>query len=343
MRSMAKTGEPLMVAEAREAAQAVARQRSGNRAAMAAIAAHLVRHRPPVVMVSGRGSSGHALRYAKYLIETRVGVVVAAAAPSVATLYHSRLDLKGALFLAVSQSGRSPDLVIQAEAARAGGAFTVALVNDPASPLAAACAEIVPLQAGPETSVAATKSFIASCAAIADLVAAWHGDADLAAGLDRLPGRLQASADLDWRRAIDRLAEARSALVVARGPSFAIAEEAALKLKETSELQGEAFSAAELMHGPFALADRDLPVLLFDPEDVTRPSIAQAVASLRAAGVDPLIAGPDGNLPVLPADHPALDPLTMIESFYGMVARLALRRGLDPDRPRNLRKVTETR
>src|SRR5581483_4922255 len=155
------------------------------------------------------------------------------------------LRLDGQLFLAISQSGRSDDLIAGAAMARAGGALTAALVNEVASPLAAACDIVLPLGAGPETSVAATKSFVASLAALLHLVALWGADSSLRAALERLPARLVAAQDLDWSAAQDAMADAASLVTIGRGPTLAIAREAALKLKEVANLPAEAFSGAE--------------------------------------------------------------------------------------------------
>jgi glucosamine--fructose-6-phosphate aminotransferase (isomerizing) len=339
--------DSLMLREAEEAPEAAARTLATNARAIAELARELRADRPRFVLTAARGSSAHAAAFGKYLIETRAGVVTAAAAPAVVTLYRARLDLEGALFLAISQSGRSPDLVAQAEAARAAGARTVALVNDPASPLAAACGRILPIGAGPEKSVAATKSFIASLAALLQLAAAWAEDAGLAAALERLPQSLTEAAALDWSPAIDALELEDDMLVVGRGLGLPVAAEAALKLKETCALHAESFSAAELMHGPVALVGAGYPVLVFAQEDETRPGVTALVSALRSKGARVLAAEPGppqpGRLPVAAGLHPACDPVLLIQAFYAFAARLAVRRGLDPDRPRHLSKVTLTR
>lgn len=336
-----------MLAETLEAPAVVARQLTANAAAAAALGAALRAAPPRFVVTGARGSSDHAATFAKYLIETRLGLVTASAAPSVATLYDRPLAMDGALFVAISQSGRSPDLLRQTELASKGGARTLALVNDAGSPLAAACDHVLPLHAGPETSVAATKSYVATLSALVQLVAAWTDDRDLGAALDRLPDRLGAASGCDWSAALEPLAAAGDLLVVGRGLGLGIAQEAALKLKETCGLHAEAFSGAELMHGPVTLVGPGYPVLVFSPRDETRSSLETLVAALRDMGAAAFVASPDaatpGDLPLPPPLHPQLDLLPAILAFYRLAEALSRRRGRDPDRPRHLRKVTETR
>lgn len=339
-----------MLAEASETPRIVARQLERNADAVAALAERLRATPPRFVATGARGSSDHAATFAKYLIETRLGLVTASAAPSVATIYGRTLAMEGALFIAISQSGRSPDLIAMTERAKEGGALTVALVNDAESPLAAACDTVLPLHAGAETSVAATKSYIASLSALLHLTAAWTGDEELGQALGELPGRLEEALELDWSPMVDTLADARDLLILGRGANLAIAQEAALKLKETCGLHSEAFSTAEVMHGPVALVGQDYPVVVFSPEDETRASVRELAAKIRAQGGRVLIAESEGatedaagRLPVPRPLHPACDSLPMILAFYRAAASLSVRRGLDPDEPRHLRKVTETR
>ncbi len=342
-----KATAPMMLREAEQAPEAIAAQLRQNLEAVTSLAATLKSGDYRFVVTSARGSSAHAATFGKYLIETRLGLVTAAAAPSVATLYGAQLDMTKAVFLAVSQSGRSPDLVRQAEAARKAGAFTIALVNVPDSPLEAACEATLPLHAGEEQSVAATKTFIASLTAQAQLVAHWSEDAELLSALDRLPGQLDRAATLDWGAALEPLADVHDMLVVGRGYGFAIANEAALKMKETCALHAESFSAAELQHGPVTLVDADYPVLVFSQEDETRKGVLELIEQLRARRANLFVAESGepaaGRLPVAPPVHPVCDPIAMVQSFYGFAARLAVRRGLNPDQPRHLRKVTLTR
>lgn len=334
----------LMYAEAASAPRAVAAQLSGNRVAMAALGEALRKLMPRAVVTCARGSSDHAATFARYLIETRLGVLTSSAAPSVSSVYAARPELTGTVFIAISQSGRSPDLLAAAAAARAGGALVIALVNQE-SPLSQLAHHAVPLCAGTERSVAASKSYIASLAAIASLVGHWSGDAALLAALDGAPELLEQAWHLDWMRAVPVLAPATNLFVVGRGLGLAVAQEAALKFKETCGLHAEAFSAAEVRHGPMALARAGFPALVFSQDDETREGIGEFAAEFVARGGTVLRAGGSGAasvlLPTLTA-HPAIEPMLLIQSFYRMVNALAITRGHDPDRPPHLRKVTET-
>ena len=348
-----------MGAELRESPDAVRRQAELLSAPVRELAERLTRRPPAVVVTCARGSSAHAATFAKHLIELHLGIPVAAAAPNIASVYRRRLRLDGQLFLAVSQSGRSDDLVANAAMAREAGALCVALVNDTDSPLAAACEIVLPICAGPERSVAATKTFVASLAALLRVVAAWTADRRLADSVERLPTRLAAAAALDWSPAIEAIAPpaagataprliAPSLIAIGRGPTLAIAREAALKLKEVANLHAEAFSAAEFLHGPVALVSTRYPILVLMPSDAASEGVRALVRDLADKGAALFAAAPDGgpaegNLPVLAPDRPETDAVCLIQSFYAMVVSLAARLGIDPDRPRHLQKVTRTR
>ncbi len=329
--------------ELREAPRAVSRQRTVLARPLAHLADRLRAHPPRVVVTCARGSSAHAATFAKHLIELHLGVPVAAAAPSIASVYRGSLNLDGQLVLAVSQSGRSNDLVEFVTMARDAGATTAALVNVEQSPLAAAADIVLPIAAGPEHSIAATKSFIASLAALARLVAEWNGDIGLRRSLERLPERLAAAIELDWSAAAVAFAATPSALVLGRGPTLAVAREAALKLKEVANLHAEAFSGAEFLHGPVTLVAPRYPVLALVPSDEAEAGLRRLVSDLAGKGADILSAAPGDRLPVAERDRPETDAICLIQSFYAMLPALAERRGLDPERPRHLEKVTVTR
>jgi glucosamine--fructose-6-phosphate aminotransferase (isomerizing) len=334
-----------MFREAAEAGAAVRVQLERNREGARALGARLRAAPPRAVVTVARGSSDHAATYAKYLFETRAGVLVASAAPSIASVYGARQDLRDCLFIAISQSGRSPDLLSTLDSAKKAGALTVALVNDEGSPLASAADHALPLCAGEEKSVAATKSYIASLAALAHLTAEWTGDAQIAKALASAPDDLERAWALDWQSAVDTLRAAHHLYVIGRGVGLGIAQEAALKCKETCGLHAESFSAAEVRHGPQALLTEKFPALLFAQDDETREGIEALARDLVARGVDVLLAGAavEGAiaLPTI-ASHPAIEPMLVAESFYRMANALAIARGCDPDRPPHLNKVTET-
>ncbi len=330
-----------MFQEAAEAPAVVARMLAANHEAVQALGAELRANPPKAVVTCARGSSDHAATYAKYLIETGTGVVTSSAALSVSSVYAAEPKLYGMLYLAISQSGKSPDLLAAVEAAKQGGARTVALVNDETSPLAKLADRALPLHAGPEVSVAATKSYIAALAGIAQLVAAWTQDAGLEKGLADLPAILEKAWPLDWSPAAERLKGARNLYVLARGVGFGVAQEAALKFKETCGLHAEAFSAAEVLHGPMALVKEGFPVLVFVQDDQSQESVVALAKDLAARGAEVMLAGGGGDLPTLSA-HPVLEPIVRVQGFYRMANQLSILRGYDPDRPPHLNKVTET-
>ena len=205
MSSPRKESGLLMATELRQAPDVVRRQSETLARPLNKFAA-LLRNSPPrVVVTCARGSSANAATFGKYLIERHLGIPVADAAPSIMSVYRKSLMLEGQLFLAISQSGRSEDLIKSAARAKCSGAITVALVNDTNSPLASACDIILPMEAGAELSVAATKTFVSSVAALLNLVATWTNDPKMTAALDRLPDRLASAAELDWASGSERV------------------------------------------------------------------------------------------------------------------------------------------
>jgi len=335
-----------MYSEAQSAPGVVARQLIENEALAEEIGNLLRERQPQVVLTCARGSSDHAATYGKYLIETFAGVPTASFAPSVSSVYAVKQHMQGAVFLALSQSGKSPDLLAAAKAAKDAGALVIALVNAVDSPLAELADQVLPLHAGPETSVAATKSYIATLVALAQLVAAWTQSDALKQALSVLSSQLEEAWNLDWQPAIDALEAANNFFVIGRGIGLGIAQEAALKFKETAGLHAEAYSAAEVRHGPMAIVKHGFPVLIFTQDDGTRAGVDTVVEDFAARGAVVLVAGKsyDGavNLPSLEGVAAATAPIVFIQSFYKMVNALAVVRGYDPDSPPHLRKVTET-
>ncbi|WP_193789171.1 SIS domain-containing protein [Paraburkholderia atlantica] len=334
-----------MLKEALASAATVAEQLKDT-SRVASLAAKLAQQPRHVALTVARGSSDHAASYFASLTMSRLGVPVASLPMSVATLQQAPLQVRDQLALAFSQSGKSPDLVGTMNALRAAGALTVAAVNAPSSPLADACEWHLPLVAGPELSVAATKSYIAMLSISAQLIAHWQNDAELLAGLNTLPDALERAGRLDWSMAVNELRGIERMIVIGRGLGLAIAQEAALKLKETSGIQAEAFSSAEVRHGPMELIDRDYPLLVFAPRGPEQAGLLQLAHDMRARGARVLLAAPDdvaeASLPLVATAHAALDPIAAILSFYVMAADLAAARGRNPDAPRHLNKVTET-
>ena len=334
-----------MFKEAADASNAVRAQLQYDSGAMRDLGAALRKLNPRAVITCARGSSDHAATYAKYLIETHAQVLTASAAPSVSSVYGVTQDVRGCLFIAISQSGRSPDLLASVASAKASGATVLALSNSADSPLMAAADLVVELNAGPETSVAATKSYLASLAAIARLVAAWTLDAELDSKLAQLPELMERSWALDWSAALAELESAENLYVVGRGLGLGAAQEIALKCKETCGIHAEAFSSAELRHGPYTLLRKGFPALLLAQQDGTRPGIEALAIELGRRGVPLLLAGGNaaGSI-LLPTIEVAaeLAPILLVQSAYRMIASLSVRRGLDPDQPPHLHKITET-
>lgn len=337
--------ETRMFVEASEAGDVVASQLAGNRNALAALGKALREAGPPGVITCARGSSDHAATFAKYLIETRARVLTTSAAPSITSVYGATIALENVLAIGFSQSGKSPDIVATLAAAKQCGARTLALVNVVDSPLAQLADTVLPLGAGPETSVAATKSYIATLSAIVSLVAAWIQDEELDDALVQLPALLREAWACDWTPMVDALAPASGLYVIGRGLGLGVAQEAALKFKETCGIHAEAFSAAEVKHGPMALVGPDFPLLVFRQEDESAEGVDALVAEVAERGGTVLLAGGEApgaiTLPVPDAD-PALRPILAIQAFYRAVNALSIRRGHDPDRPPFLAKVTET-
>ncbi|MDQ2075920.1 SIS domain-containing protein [Marinimicrobium sp. ABcell2] len=330
--------------EAAEASAVVQRQRAANTERVAEAVQRLRQYQPRAVVTCARGSSDHAATYAKYLIETHLGLITASAAPSIGSVYRAEQQLDQTLFIAISQSGKSPDLLANVERAKAAGALTLALVNVADSPLAGLADLVLPLHAGDEVSVAATKSYIGSLAAIFQLVAAWSESAELHSALDTLPGALSQAWACDWHEAVNAFQPVNNMFVIGRGIGFGVAQEAALKLKETCGLHAEAFSAAEVRHGPMALVGKNFPVLAITQIDDTLADTQELVREFRQRGARVMMTGATGtdNLPIVADAHPAIAPILAVQSFYRMVNELAIARGYNPDEPPHLRKVTET-
>ncbi|WP_429932180.1 SIS domain-containing protein [Agrobacterium vitis] len=333
--------------EINEIPQAVSRLLSDSRASLEQAGAALRKRDPAVLVTIARGSSDHAAHFLKYAVELELGIVVASLGPSLASIYQAPLKLDRAAALAISQSGASPDLVALAKSAVAGGATTISLLNTISSPLATASDIAIDIQAGPEIAVAATKSFVNSIVAGLSLISAWSDNARLTAAVEALPTHLEKALTLDWSGLVEVLKDADSLYMLGRGPTLAIACEAALKCKETSELHAEAYSSAEVLHGPVSLVSANFPIIAFAARDKAEASIAATANGLAAKNASVFLtsslAKEANRLPFIETGHPLTDALALIVPYYGMVESLSRARGLDPDKPAALKKVTETR
>ena len=309
----------------------------------AALVERIRRANPRIVVFCGRGSSGFVGVYLRYLFEVRLGLLTSAAAPSVVTAYQQTPDMSDALFVLISQSGRSPDLITATQAARKCGALTLAIVNDESSPAASASELVLPIGAGPEHAVAATKTVALSMIAGAQLVAALARDDDLNDGLQQLPLRLSSALACDWSAWAGSAAGAAATFVVGRGYGLGCVREIALKVAEILRVPALGYSAAELRHGLRASITSATPVLVLRQNDQTAAVIDDLVRDLKAAGERVFTAGGStGTLPWIGDGHPMCDPVLMLVPAYRAIEAAARRRGFDPDNPPYLSKVTRT-
>ncbi|MEX0350659.1 MAG: SIS domain-containing protein [Paracoccaceae bacterium] len=309
-------------------------------------AAEAARQMDPNFLLSvARGSSDHACTYLKYASELVLRRPMASVGPSVKSIYDVDLISDGALCLSVSQSGMSPDIVRMTQAVTASKGLSVAITNNPDSDLAKVASATLPIHAGPELSVAATKTFVTSLVAGLWLIAEIKQDEDLIHAIRALPAHLAAATGCDWSEAAAAL-DGRSLFTLGRGPSWAIANEAALKFKETCLIHAESYSSAEVLHGPVSIIEQGFPVIGFAANDSAESSLATVADALADKGATVFATTTKLNkataLPHTRTDHWLTDPIAAIVSFYGMVEEVARNRGIDPDTPRHLRKVTET-
>ena len=311
-------------------------------------AADVIRARDPDFMISvARGSSDHVATYLKYVSELLTGTPIASVGPSIASIYRRQMRLNNSVCLSVSQSGKSPDIVDMARMSREGGAVTVALTNDPGSPLAHVADHTLNLHAGPELSVAATKTFVNSAVAGVWLFAEWAEDAALCAAIRSLPDALEEAVHVDWSAAREALGDRNSVFCLGRGPAYAISNEAALKFKETCQIHAESYSSAEVLHGPVSIVDYGFPVIAFASADEAEVALGTVADEISIKGAT-VFATTDQveraiALPFARTGHALTDPIALVTSFYAMVEQVAGSRGINPDAPRHLKKVTETR
>lgn len=339
----------LMAAEIAEQPDVWRRLLAEGREPIRGAAARIAARAPRFVLFVARGTSDHAALYAKYLVEIEHQLPAGLVSPSTMTVYGARPDLRDVLYIAVSQSGGSPDLVQSIEVARSQGALTLAVTNNAASPLAEAAEIHIDVLGGAERSVAATKSYTAELLALHLLLdAARGGDGSAAAALPDLADQTLA-AEPHVRELAQRYRFAQRLLTTGRGYSYPTAREAALKLMETSYLSAQAFSGADLLHGPLATVDPQVPVLAVVPEGAGGAAMAPVIERLAERGADVVGVGSPANLAglaggiALPGGAPAsLSPLLEILPLQQLALHLAIARGGDPDTPRGLRKVTET-
>ncbi len=301
---------------------------------------------PTFISTVARGSSDHAATFLKYACELTLGVPVASIGPSIASIFNTKLRLANSACLAISQSGKSPDIVKMAQSATRQGAMSIAFTNQPTSDLAAVCGHTVHINAGVETSVAATKTFVTSAVAGLAVLAHWKQDDALIAAIDALPEHFRRASAFDWPELRATLTGRNSLYILGRGPSLAMSNEAALKFKETCQIHAESYSSAEVLHGPVSIVEPGYPVLTLASRDAAEGSIVAVADELSRKGASVFItsdkATSANRLGFARTDHPLTDPLALIVSFYAFIEKLAADRGINPDTPRHLNKVTET-
>ncbi|MEW5682292.1 MAG: glucosamine-6-phosphate deaminase NagB-II [Pseudomonadota bacterium] len=327
----------IMAQEAAEAPTRIAEQLTANAGVVAQVVAQIQARKPRFVYMVGRGSSDHAGVFAKYLIEIELGLPVAAAAPSIASVYNKALQLADALVLVISQSGRSPDILAQVDMAKRSGAMVVALVNDTSSPLAEQAHFVLPLHVGAEKAVAATKSYLATLSAILQLVSVWSGNHELQQALAQLPQSLRAAIALPAQLKAEALGAVAHLVVLGRGLGYAISREIALKLKEVCGIHAEAFSSAEFLHGPVTLVKNQFAIVDVTVEDESLGAHQAQIAEVTRRGAAVVRLHHRGI-----SAHPRLLPLLVLQRFYLDVEVVARSRGINPDAPPGLNKVTKT-
>lgn len=327
----------IMAREAAEAQERIREQLSHNANVIAAVVAEVNKRAPKYVYMVGRGSSDHAGVFGKYLIETEIGLPVAPAAPSIASVYNKQLQLTDALVICISQSGRSPDILAQVAMAKKAGALVVALVNDTTSPLAAAADFTVPLFVGPEKAVAATKSYLATLSALLQLVSVWSGNTELQAAVEQLPELLLQAQALPVQLTPESVAHVKHCVVLGRGPGYAISREIALKLKEVCGIHAEAFSSAEFLHGPVTLVKDQFAIVDVSIADEALAAHQAQINEVQSRGAS-LVHLNHGSL----SCQPRVLPLLVLQRFYLDVEAVARSRGVNPDAPPGLNKVTKT-
>jgi len=333
-----------MAADIAEQPEVYARLLEAGRAkAIAEVARKIAERGPQHVVFTARGTSDHAALYGTYLAEIRLNLAAGLASPSAITLFGARPDLSHALVVGVSQSGGSPDLTEVIKVARESGALTLAVTNNPESALAQAAELSIDVGAGHERAVAATKSYTAELLALLMLVENIRGMTDEVrrelGEIPELAARTMTGGQA--KEFAGRYRFAARMVTTGRGYAYPSAREAALKLMETSYLPALAFSGADLLHGPLAMTQPDVPVLALVGDGPGGRSMRDVLTRLREQRADVVTVGPDGLLPVPPVEE-KYAPLLEILPLQQLALELALERGEDPDAPRGLQKVTAT-
>ena len=317
------------------------------------VADELKQRRITHAFIAARGTSDNAARYAQYLFGAMNHLPVGLATPSLYSVYHCPPKLQDALVIGISQSGASPDIVSVIAEAQNQGAATLAITNEPTSPLAKSAAAIIPLHSGQEQSVAATKTYTTQLMALALLSASMANDASMDDVLQKIPAqvRLVLQMNSDIARVAERYRYMRVCVVIGRGYNYATAFEMALKIKELTYVLAEPYSSADFLHGPVALVEESFPTLVIAPSGAMQDELVSFIQTLNARGAEVIaLSDADEILQLarirlkLPVSVPEwVSPLVSIVPGQLFAMHLARVRGYDVDRPRGLAKVTETR
>ncbi len=331
----------LMAKEAAQAPIVIAQQLIENAQVCQQLCEAIRAFDPSMVYIVGRGSSDHAGVFAKYLIEVELGIPVCSSAPSVHSVFHRTLKLEKALVIVISQSGGSHDIIAQAKAAKESGAMTLAMVNTVDSPLAKVVDHILPIRAGEELAIAATKSYLATLSALLQLVAYWKQDEQLLESLNRLPAQLKQVISGPAQLTLAQIQNLKHCVVLGRGFGYAISREIALKLKEVCSVHAEAFSSAEFLHGPVTLVEKQLTLIAITINDESAKAHQDILTDLEQRGSHAFELNLDDQQRASNW-HPRLEPLAVLQRFYIDIEKVAVQMGLDPDKPAGLKKVTIT-
>jgi glucosamine--fructose-6-phosphate aminotransferase (isomerizing) len=338
----------ILFQEIHEQPAAIERALTNGKAAVETLVEQARARNVRMVILAARGTSDNAATYAKYLWQITCGVPAGLAAPSVHTLYEARVDYRDALVVGISQSGAGEDVNEVVAQARKAGALTAAITNTPDSAIAGIAEHVLFCDAGPEKAVAATKTYTTTLTLVAQIAAAWSGNTDLAAALERIPDtaqRLLTALPGTVEPLASTLIHAQRLVAVARGLHLPTAVESSLKIAETSYTATQAFSSADLLHGPIASVPAQTPCLLFSPSGKTEQSMRELRTKLQSRGARVLWASPDSDA-VLPLANPGtelLSPIVDILPAQLLAYHLTVARGYDPDNPAGLSKVTVTR
>ncbi len=342
-----------MLKEIHENPQVVAATLASERSRVQELVNELKKRRIDLIIIAARGTSYHAAIYGKYLFEYLLGIPVSFTAPSMYTLYNRPVKVDNALVIGISQSGSSQDIVEVVKEATAAGAFSVAITANPDSALSQAATATILCHAGREEAVAATKTYIAQLTALALFAVLWAERADLLETLQAMPEWIAKSLALDGRvqEILPRYRYMRGCALIGRGFNYCTALEAALKLKETCYLEAQGYSAADFLHGPIAMVDEGFPVFLIAQPGLTLDSVKHVNERLRAIKAETIVLSSDPELlatAVIPIEMPGwsedvFSPLVYTPPLQLFAARLSTLKGLNPDAPRGLNKVTVTR